>query len=226
MRFAVLLVAVALTLSPLARADEPGDSQEAKRHWEKGTALYDMGHYLDAAREYEESFKLKPSVAALLFNIAQAYRLGGDHAAALRAYRGYLRRDPQAANRGEVEAYITKCELALQTRPAAPSPASPRVEPLAPRPSPPSPSPSVSRSSLSPSSSPSLPAASSPSSSRALAVGSVTAAPARRTPGYKKWWVWTLVGGVVAAGVGAGLGVALTRPKDIAIPAGAHMVQF
>ena len=33
----------------------------------------------------------------------------------------------------------------------------------------------------------------------------------QRTPVYKKWWLWTIVGVVVAAGVGVGLGVGLTQ---------------
>ena len=35
--------------------------------------------------------------------------------------------------------------------------------------------------------------------------------PPARKPLYRRWWVWTAVGGVVAVGVGVGLGVGLTR---------------
>ena len=42
----------------------------------------------------------------------------------------------------------------------------------------------------------------------------VTAAPApRRTPVYKKWWLWTIVG-VAAAGLAVGLGVGLAPPSS------------
>ena len=37
-------------------------------------------------------------------------------------------------------------------------------------------------------------------------------APAEHKPAYKKWWVWTIVGGVVAAGAATGLAIAFTRP--------------
>jgi tetratricopeptide (TPR) repeat protein len=42
----------------------------------------------------------------------------------------------------------------------------------------------------------------------------VTAAPApRKTPVYKKWWLWTIVG-VAAAGLAVGLGVGLAPPSS------------
>jgi hypothetical protein len=37
-----------------------------------------------------------------------------------------------------------------------------------------------------------------------------TAPPPRKTPVYKKWWLWTAVGGVVVVGVAVGLGVGLS----------------
>jgi hypothetical protein len=56
-----------------------------------------------------------------------------------------------------------------------------------------------------------------PATSSAPAAPLATAAPARaeRTPVYKKWWLWTIVGGVVAGGVAAGVAVALTRPTPL-----------
>ena len=44
-----------------------------------------------------------------------------------------------------------------------------------------------------------------------MPVAVVVASRPQPTPVYKKWWVWTIVGGVVAVGVGVGLGVGLTR---------------
>jgi hypothetical protein len=38
----------------------------------------------------------------------------------------------------------------------------------------------------------------------------VVVGPPPRQPVYKKWWLWTIVVGVVAVGVGVGLGVGLT----------------
>lgn len=37
-------------------------------------------------------------------------------------------------------------------------------------------------------------------------------------PLYKKWWLWTAVGGVVVVGAGVGLAVGFSRGSDAAIP--------
>ena len=43
----------------------------------------------------------------------------------------------------------------------------------------------------------------------------VTAPPTRKTPIYKKWWLWTTIGVVVVgAGLGLGLGLGLPRAPD------------
>src|SRR4051794_19974635 len=137
MRWAVslLLVSALLVQARPAGADA---SQEARTRFEKGTTLYDLGQYLDAAHEYEEAYKLRNS-PPLLFNIGQAYRLAGEHAKALRAYRSYLRRVPDASNRAEVTGYIALCEKRASAEPAAksadkPAPAEPATPPPSPRP--------------------------------------------------------------------------------------------
>jgi len=51
------------------------------------------------------------------------------------------------------------------------------------------------------------------------------AASAHAAPVYKKWWLWTVVG-VVVAGAAVGGALAATVPKDASIPAGAYPVHF
>jgi tetratricopeptide (TPR) repeat protein len=85
------------------------DVAAAKLHYERGTALYDLQRYTEAAKEYEAAFEAKND-PALLFNIAQAYRFGGDYAKAITAFRSYLRRVPTADNRAEVEQRITELQ--------------------------------------------------------------------------------------------------------------------
>jgi tetratricopeptide (TPR) repeat protein len=46
-----------------------------------------------------------------------------------------------------------------------------------------------------------------------------TAAPAEKQPVYKKWWLWTAVGGVIVAGGVIAIAVAATTPKDASSPA-------
>jgi tetratricopeptide (TPR) repeat protein len=36
----------------------------------------------------------------------------------------------------------------------------------------------------------------------------------KKTPVYKKWWLWTIVGVVVAGGVATGVGIALAPPRS------------
>ena len=101
-RTAVILLGMWMFPAGVAVADE---LSEARTHYDRGTTLFDLGKYIDAAHEYEATFSLK-SDPALLFNIGQAYRLGGDNASAIRAYRSFLRRLPDAQNREEVERLV------------------------------------------------------------------------------------------------------------------------
>ena len=53
-----------------------------------------------------------------------------------------------------------------------------------------------------------------------------TAAPAEKQPVYKKWWLWTAVGGVIVAGGVIAIAVAATTPKDAASPANTYGVSL
>src|SRR5690242_4512181 len=103
--FAVLMLSL-FFLMGVARAQ---GTSEARRHFELGTKYYDLQRYAEAAKEYEAAFVIKDD-PALLFNIAQAYRLAGEHAKAIGAYRSYLRREPHTSQRAEVEARINELQ--------------------------------------------------------------------------------------------------------------------
>src|SRR4051812_33363495 len=111
MRKLSLLIAVLATLlGPAANAaDDP------KKLFETATAEFNLGHYEKAAGMYEEIYKitLEP---VLLYNIAQAHRLGGDFDKAVFFYRGYLRAQPQAKNHVEVQRRIAELELAIEAK--------------------------------------------------------------------------------------------------------------
>jgi tetratricopeptide (TPR) repeat protein len=104
-----------------ARADE--DTRAARQHFTRGSTLYDLGKFREAAQEYEQAYAAK-SDPALLFNIGQAYRRASDYAAAMNAYRAYLRNLPSAPNRGAVEEHLRWLQ---QQRDALPSAAAPPV---------------------------------------------------------------------------------------------------
>jgi tetratricopeptide (TPR) repeat protein len=107
-RFVPLLAV--LTLAAPARAGDA--TSEAREHFRRGTTLYDLRRYREAAREYEAAYELKDE-PALLFNIAQAYRLAAAYDEAIGAYRSFLRRQPRSPNRAEVEERIREMQELL-----------------------------------------------------------------------------------------------------------------
>ncbi|MDB4965414.1 MAG: TonB-dependent receptor [Myxococcales bacterium] len=103
-----------------ARADEA--ALLAKEHYRRGTKLFDLQKYSEAAAEYERAYDSK-EIPALLYNIGQAYRFAGEHQKSLAAYRSYLRHSPDAPNRAEVNLYIEEVKKALAARlPLQPQP--------------------------------------------------------------------------------------------------------
>jgi tetratricopeptide repeat protein len=115
MRIAPLVLVTAL----VAAAAHAGD--DAKAHYKKGLAAYGLGHYAEAAREYEKAFALEPD-GALLYDAAQAHRLANDNARALELYQNYLRDfGDQAKNRDEVMRKIEEIKHELAQKPAAPA---------------------------------------------------------------------------------------------------------
>src|SRR5262249_30142314 len=72
-----------------------------------------------------------------LYNIAQAYRQKADFQKAIFFYRAYLREEPRARNRAEVEGRIADLQKQLDAQP----PPQPEPEPPPPAPPPPPPAP-------------------------------------------------------------------------------------
>jgi tetratricopeptide (TPR) repeat protein len=118
---------------------------------------------------------------AILYKVALCQDQLGQYAAALDSYKSYLEADPASDRRAGIEERMAKLKELL----APPPPPAPKQ----------------------------WPPESKPADNSAVAAPAVTVekpAP-RRTPVYKKWWLWTIVG-VAAAGValGVGLGVGLS----------------
>ncbi len=170
----MLLLFVAWPLP--SRAD---DAAAAREHYQRASNAYDLGHFSEAAKEFEAAYQLKND-PAFLFNIGQAYRFDGKNQQALLAYRAYLRRLPDAPNRAQVESRLAELKELIDKQNATES--HPPTGTLTPN-----------------------------GESSAVVVAQPTTPPApRETPLYKKWWVWTAVGGAVAIGLGVGLGVGLS----------------
>ena len=182
----IVAIACALLFVPaLAVAD---DASAAREHYKKGTRLYELNRFADAAAEYELAYQLKDD-PALLFNIGQAYRFDGQNKKALLAYKQYLRKVPAATNRTDIEQHIAALEKLLDDEKRASS--SPPTGTIAP-------TGTVTNE----------PAHATNEGAALTATATAAPRPSERTPVYKKWWVWTIVGvGVAAIAVGVGVGV-------------------
>src|SRR4051794_8713155 len=108
------LVCMLLLVGGTAFAD---DLQAAKDHFQRGVTMYNLQRYVDAAHEYEAAYEAHPD-AALLFNIAQAYRLAGQPEKALFAYRAFVRDAPTVAQRPIAEKYIAELQKEVDARKA------------------------------------------------------------------------------------------------------------
>src|SRR5262245_31730041 len=102
----LLAIGVLLAAAATAHAD---DRATAREHFQKGSKAFALGSYDEAVAEYSAAYRLRDD-PALLYNIAQAHRLGGHAAEALRSYKMYLTLMPRAPNREEVEAKVIELQ--------------------------------------------------------------------------------------------------------------------
>jgi tetratricopeptide (TPR) repeat protein len=102
----VVLVACA---APAAAA--PGELR-AQELYRSGNAHYNLAEFDAAIADFKAAYELS-AAPGLLFNLAQAARLGHHNEQALHYYKTYLRLRPDATNRADVEAHIAM----LQTVP-------------------------------------------------------------------------------------------------------------
>jgi tetratricopeptide (TPR) repeat protein len=187
-----IFLVLALWLPRWAAAD---DATPVKRLFMSGSKHFDLGEYREALSDFKQGFRLNDD-PVFLYNIAQCHRLLNENAEAIRSYKVYLRRRPDAPNRAEVEQKIAGLEAAIAEQQAATTAPPNHVLP-------------PDRSATS---SPPVETTVAPPATVTAAAGVTTrASRADSTPVYKKWWPWTIVGGVVLVGVGVGLGVGLSR---------------
>lgn len=115
---AALLIAAALLVPPAAfanaRNDEPVPAK-AKKLAQRGRELHDRGDYERAIVAFKEAYVIAPS-PALLFNLAQAYRLQGNCDDASLMYRRFLRTGPDAQNHRIAEAHLATVERCVAKR--------------------------------------------------------------------------------------------------------------
>jgi tetratricopeptide (TPR) repeat protein len=208
--FATLALCAAVPAN--ARAESEAEKkQQAKDHYELATRFYDVGKYGEAIAEYEQAYLLIED-AALLFNIGQAYRLWDRPEDAMRAYKNFLRRRPDASNRADVEKKIADLEKVVEERRRGLAGQPPPVQPTQPFPSPtPGASPGAEGLASVPGAATPLAPAAVPMPETAPGVVFGQPLPAEPASSKKKWIAYSLlgVGGVclattvIAAAVGA-----------------------
>jgi tetratricopeptide (TPR) repeat protein len=113
-----LAVAIALTLlvAPVAgHADASWSGAvpaKARALAERGRAFHDAGDYAHAIAAFTQAYVMAPS-PALLFNLAQAYRLQGDCDDAALMYERYLATNPSTDGRVLAETHLANVERCL-----------------------------------------------------------------------------------------------------------------
>lgn len=191
---------IALTVvAPAGVATAAPDSGKAiaQRAYAEGKRLYDVGEYAKALAEFKRAY-LNYEEPSFLFNMAQCHRALGDKPEAIRAYRSYLRNSPEAANAADVRRIVAELEAAVaRERSAAEASARAAAGPPPGTLSPPTHEPART--------------VAAPTSAPAVTLTAAPTAPPKR--GRKTWWVWPVVG-VVVAGVAVGVAVGVTQSRS------------
>jgi len=168
----------------------------AKPHFNSGAKAFRIGELQKAAEEFKAAYEACAS-PLFLYNLGQTYRQLKDPEKALYFYKQYLSTTPTTdERRADVQKWIEQ----LQREVADAAAANHALE-RSPAPSPPPPVPTA------PASTPNA----SPTKHADLVVRD--AAPSRKKPIYKQWWLWTAVG-VVATGAAVGLALGVEHAKS------------
>lgn len=215
-RWGVAVLGLLLLVAGSARADEAATRARAKVLYEEGMKRFNLGDYQDALSNFKQGYLVKPD-PAFLFNLGQTYRMLDDPAGAAREYRAYLRVEPSAPNRPEIEKFIAAAEEAIKRKQAV----APPTGTIAPREAEaplsdnvtaaPVPAPPVVESPVV------APPVLAPPVSAKVEAPSPDPTPAP-TPMVRRWWLWAMIGAVAIIGVGIGIGVSYAVPKDAPIP--------
>jgi len=139
---AALLVLV-LAATPSSAEITEAAKAEARVHFQRGKAAFELGRFAEALQAYEQAYKLAP-LPGFLFNIGQCHRNLDNFDKAIFSFRLYLRKLPAAPNRKAVQILIHELEqksedarqrqAALRTKIPTYHPVRPRITDPDPRP--------------------------------------------------------------------------------------------
>jgi hypothetical protein len=106
---ALLLLSLIPTVASADDAPAPSKGAQAKARYGEGASLFKAMDYAGAATAFREAYALFPD-PAFLFDIAQAYRLGGECGNAVPFYRAFLSIAPgKAPHRGAAMSGLRAC---------------------------------------------------------------------------------------------------------------------
>jgi tetratricopeptide (TPR) repeat protein len=116
-RLALLVSLSAAVVAPsVARADAKVDiPARARELAERGRVHHEAGDYAAAIAAFTEAYALAPS-PALLFNLAQSYRMGGHCDDAATMYKRFLASDPPAEARTLAEQHLISVEQCAEAQ--------------------------------------------------------------------------------------------------------------
>jgi tetratricopeptide (TPR) repeat protein len=183
--------------APVGSTDTP-DAYYARK---RGTVALNTGHYEEAVKAFEEAYALNQD-PALLFNLAQAYRLAGQPGKALDACSSFLR-SANATDRAQVERFMAELGMIVfqirtqkDSRPLPTPPSAPEsIAPPALEPPPLATSARVEKASK-------PPALDLTPRPQAIATVDLTTSPPDPGPAqpfYRRTGFWVLAGGTAAA---------------------------
>jgi tetratricopeptide (TPR) repeat protein len=123
------VAALAVVLGGAAHAAPTAEERAvARAHYDKAVSHFNANEYVAAADEFLAVYKAIPQ-PALLYNAAQAYRLGSEPDKALTYYRSFAKAAPTAKQHEDVERRIA--ELEKRVPPAPPDLGTPANRPKA-----------------------------------------------------------------------------------------------
>jgi tetratricopeptide (TPR) repeat protein len=110
MKLAPVLPALFFAFAATARADDGGAAAEndvelAKAHFNTGQIDYDKGRFVEAAHEFEEAYRLSGKTL-LLYNMGKSYDGASDFAHALDAYRRFMSATSPSSDRKFAEGRV------------------------------------------------------------------------------------------------------------------------
>src|SRR5262245_49679209 len=103
------LTIVASILACMAGSAWAGDRARAQEAYRSGTQHYDLAEYKEALESFKEAYRNLED-PTFLFNIAQCHRQLGDKPQAIRFYRTYLIKVPDAPKREQIREMVATLE--------------------------------------------------------------------------------------------------------------------